>query len=112
MHTLELAKADEAELCNQIIREGRQFQRKQGFVQWTEDHPNIDTIRGDVADGTGYVLRVEGVTAGYMCIDFSGVAAYAAIEGTWGPNSPTPWCTAWLSAKISGEWDWWTPPLR
>ena len=88
MYTLELARADEVELCNQIICEGRQFQREQGFVQWTEDYPNIDTIRGDVADGTGYVLRVEGVTAGYMCIDFSGEPAYAEIQGAWGAERP------------------------
>ena len=31
MYTLELARADEVELCNQIICEGRQFQREQGF---------------------------------------------------------------------------------
>lgn len=93
MYILELARADEVELCNQIICEGRQFQREQGFVQWTEDYPNIDTIRGDVVDGTGYVLRVEGVTAGYMCIDFSGEPAYTVVH-------------PWPSAGTSGEWGW------
>lgn len=88
MYTLELAKADEVGLCDGIICEGRQFQREQGFVQWTEDYPNVDTIRGDVAAGIGYVLRVDGAAAGYMCIDFSGEPAYAEIEGAWGAEQP------------------------
>ena len=90
---MELAKAEEIALCNEIIRQGRQFQREQGFVQWTEDYPNIDTLRGDVADGTGYVLRVEGVIAGYMCIDFSGEPACTVVH-------------PWPSAGTSGEWGW------
>ena len=46
-----------------------------------------------MADGTGYVLRVEGVIAGYMCIDFSGGAAYTVVH-------------PWPSAGTSGEWGW------
>ena len=88
MYALELAKAEEIALCNEIIRQGRQFQQEQGFVQWTEDYPSIDTLRRDVADCTGYVLRVEGVIAGYMCIDFSGEPAYAEIQGAWGAERP------------------------
>lgn len=48
MYALELAKAEEIALYNEIIRQGRQFQREQGFVQWTEDYPNIDTLRGGI----------------------------------------------------------------
>lgn len=88
MLTLESARADEIEACNEILQEGRQFQREQGFVQWTEDYPNMDTIRGDVAAGTGYALRADGVTAGYLCVDFSGEPAYAEIEGAWGAEQP------------------------
>ena len=90
---MELVKAEEIALCNEIIRQGRQFQQEQGFVQWTEDYPSIDTLRRDVADGTGYVLRVEGVIAGYMCIDFSGEPAYTVVH-------------PWPSAGTSGEWGW------
>lgn len=88
MLTLELARADEIEAYNEILQEGRRFQREQGFVQWTEDYPNMDTIRGDVAAGTGYALRADGVTAGYLCVDFSGEPAYAEIEGAWGAEQP------------------------
>lgn len=88
MYQLELARADEIELYNEIIQEGRRFQREQGFVQWTEDYPNLDTIRGDAAAGIGYVLRADGEAAGYMCIDFSGEPAYGEIEGAWGAEQP------------------------
>ncbi|MCI8454420.1 MAG: GNAT family N-acetyltransferase [Lachnospiraceae bacterium] len=86
MYTLELAEMDDVELCSQIIEEGRQFQREQGFVQWTDEYPNLDTIRGDAAAGIGYILKADGMPAGYMCIDFSGEPAYADIEGKWSSN--------------------------
>ncbi len=88
MYTLEKAGVNDVELCSQIIDEGRQFQREQGFVQWTEDYPNIDTIRSDVELGIGYVLKEDGVIAGYMCIDFSGEPAYKQIEGKWSCELP------------------------
>lgn len=88
MYQLELARADAVPACAEILEEGRRFQREQGFVQWTEDYPNAETVRGDVAAGTGYVLRADGVIAGYMCIDFSGEPAYAEIEGAWGAEQP------------------------
>lgn len=88
MYRLELAEERDVELCSRIIDEGRQFQNEQGFVQWTEDYPNMDTIRGDVAAGIGYVLKAEGVIAGYMCIDFSGEPAYERIEGAWHYDRP------------------------
>lgn len=88
MLTLELAGAEEIGAYNEILQEGRRFQQEQGFVQWTEDYPNMDTIRGDVAAGTGYALRADGVTAGYLCVDFSGEPAYAEIEGAWGAEQP------------------------
>ena len=36
---------EEAELCNEILDMGRKFQRAQGFVQWTDDYPSLDTVR-------------------------------------------------------------------
>lgn len=48
MNTLELAKTEELNRCYEIIDGGRAFQREQGFVQWTDDYPNLDTIRNDI----------------------------------------------------------------
>lgn len=89
METLELAKAKELDICYEIIDMGRSYQREQGFVQWTKDYPNRDTIKGDIATGKGYVLKLEdGVIAGYMCIDFDGEPAYDDIEGQWSAELP------------------------
>ena len=81
MDTLELARMEDIGACWQIIDEGRLFQREQGFVQWTEDYPNPDTIREDVQAEKGYVLRSGGVIAGYLYVDFSSEPAYAEIDG-------------------------------
>lgn len=88
MNTLELAQAGDAELCYGLIDEGRRFQQKQGFVQWTEDYPNLNTVREDVRKEKGYVVKVDGRIAGYMCIDFDGEPAYENIQGSWRTEEP------------------------
>ena len=88
MNTLELAKTEELNRCYEIIDGGRAFQREQGFVQWTDDYPNLDTVRNDIEQKKGYVLKVDGEIAGYMCIDFDGEPAYEEIEGEWRTGEP------------------------
>ena len=77
------AVPEEAELCYSFIEIGRQFQREQGFVQWTDDTPNLDTIRDDIREQKGYLIRVDGTAAGYVYISFDGESAYAEIDGEW-----------------------------
>lgn len=103
METLELAKANELTLCSQIIDEGRKYQREQGFLQWTDKYPNIETIREDIKTKKGYVVKVNNQIAGYMCIDFGGEPAYDNIQGTW--NTSTPYAVVHrlaLSANFRG----------
>lgn len=88
MYTLELAGMNELEQCVGIIDSGRNFQREQGFIQWTEDYPNVDTIRSDIQDKKGYVIKVDGQIAGYMCIDFGGDPDYEEICGNWNLDKP------------------------
>lgn len=83
MNTLEPAKKEEAAQCGRILSDGREFQKEQGFVQWTENYPNLDTIYEDIKAQKGYVLKVDEKLAGYMCIDFSGEPAYSDIKGAW-----------------------------
>ena len=83
MNTIERARIEDAELCNEILNDGRRFQQEQGFVQWTEAYPNIDTIYQDIKGETGYVIKIDGRIAGYLSIDFSGEPAYEDIEGAW-----------------------------
>ncbi|MCI6040106.1 MAG: GNAT family N-acetyltransferase [Clostridiales bacterium] len=88
MNTLEAARPNELDACWAIIREGRAFQNEQGFVQWTEDYPNRETLRQDIEEGKGFVLKVDGTIAAYMCVDFDGEPAYADIEGRWETKEP------------------------
>ena len=88
MNTLEAARPNELDACWEIIREGRAFQNEQGFVQWTEDYPNRETLRQDIEEGKGFVLKVDGTIAAYMCVDFNGEPAYAEIDGTWLDQAP------------------------
>lgn len=87
-YTLEKVQAWELDTCMGIIDAGKAFQREQGFTQWTDDYPNRDTLRGDIRDGTGYVLKADGRVAGYMCIDFGGEPAYDKIDGQWASDEP------------------------
>lgn len=83
MNTLEVAQPQDLETCWRIINEGREFQREQGFVQWDDTYPTVDLIREDIKAQKGYVLKIDGVIAGYMFIDFSGEPAYLNIKGQW-----------------------------
>ncbi len=77
------AAPDEVEVCYQIIDQGREFQQMQGFTQWTKEYPDLKTIQDDIANHKGYVVKINGVIAGYLCVDFSGEPAYANIDGAW-----------------------------
>ena len=48
MKTLEMALEKDIYICKQIIDDGKAFQKEQGFTQWTESYPNIDTIRDEI----------------------------------------------------------------
>lgn len=88
MNTLELAQLADVERCYQIIDAGREFQKKQGFVQWTDEYPNLDTIQRDIEQQKGYVMKVDGTIAGYLYLDFDGEPDYATIQGKWRTEEP------------------------
>ena len=88
MYLLELAQAQNATECYRVIDEGRMFQKEQGFIQWTDDYPNEQTILDDIDAEKGYILTSDHRIAGYMCIDFDGEPAYENIEGAWNSNQP------------------------
>ena len=88
MYLLELAQAQDVAECYRIIDEGRMFQKEQGFIEWTDDYRNEQTILDDIDAEKGYILTSDHRIAGYMCIDFSGEPAYAKIEGAWNSEQP------------------------
>ena len=88
MHSLESAQPKDDAACYEIIQAAKEFQREQGFIQWTGDYPNESTIRNDVQTNKGYVLTANDEIAGYLCIDFFGEPAYEKIEGNWNTELP------------------------
>lgn len=88
MYTLELAQSEDITVCYEIIKEGRNFQKEQGFEQWTEEYPNRDTVLSDIQSKKGYVVKANHEISGYMCIDFSGEPAYEDIKGEWRSDTP------------------------
>ena len=82
MFALFPAQLSEVDACYDLIDQGRAFQRKQGFVQWTPDYPQREHVASDIEAGRGYALKDEsGHVAGYICIDFGGEPAYDSIKG-------------------------------
>ena len=77
------ARWEEVAAVMEIIRDGRAFQRQQGFVQWDDTHPTQAAVEDDIRRGDGYAFRVDGCLAGYLCLSFNGDPAYPAIVGAW-----------------------------
>ena len=95
MYTLELAREADVQRCGEILDEGRAFQRAQGFVQWTEDYPNTNTIREDIQNRKGYVIRFDGPSP-HICASTLTVSPPTGRSRAPGRRrSPMPWCIGW-----------------
>lgn len=86
----ELILAQETEIprCFDILNSARNFQRKQGFIQWPDGYPPYSAIAEDVCTGKGYVVKADGEIACYMYIGLDGDPAYEAIKGAWHNELP------------------------
>ena len=83
MYILKRANLEDAESCYKILDFGRSFQREQGFVQWTDNFPNFDTVKDDISKEKGYKLLYENEIIAYMYIAFDGEKEYDNIDGSW-----------------------------
>ena len=88
MVTLRLCTENDVPRCMAFIREAKAHQQEQGFTQWDEDYPTPALLESDVALERGYVIEADGVSVGYVCIDFGGEPAYDAIDGAWLTQQP------------------------
>lgn len=52
MNTIEVARAEDCAIGYDMINMGREFQKERGFVQWTDEYPNQDTIYHDIQQKT------------------------------------------------------------
>ena len=87
-YELVLAQPEDFRRCMDILNAGREFQREQGFIQWPDGYPDEESVRFDLRDGLGYVLKVDGVIAAYIYIGFDGDPSYPAIKGAWKHDGP------------------------
>lgn len=88
MYTLVPAIQEEIAVYCRIINEAKDFQRSQGFVQWTDDYPNEGIILEDIKSKKGFAVKTGNETAAYLCIDFAGEPAYNHIVGKWNSEQP------------------------
>ena len=88
MNKIELAHVNDVDRCLEIIDSGKKFQNDQGFVEWTDDYPNRESILEDILANKGFVLRIDGIIAGYLRIDFTGMPYYKEILGDWHTEEP------------------------
>ena len=85
---LSLAQPEDFDRAMEILRAGRDFQRQQGFVQWTDSFPNPEVIRDDLKKGLGYVIKAGDSIAAYFYLGFDGDPAYPQIDGKWIYDEP------------------------
>ena len=83
MDQFRAALPEEVSDCFGLIRMGQQYQRAQGFTQWTEAYPNESTIARDIEAGSGKVLCIDGRIAAYICISLEPEPAYDSLIGSW-----------------------------
>ena len=87
-YELTLAQMEDFRRCMDILNDGREFQRAQGFVQWADGYPDEGSVLGDLQNGLGYVVKVDGAIAAYMYIGIDGDPAYPEIKGAWNYDEP------------------------
>lgn len=94
--SLPQANADNLQLYLDILRQGRDHQRRLGFVQWSDTFPDPQVIARDIERGVAREVRWGGEVAGYLVLDFAGEQAYENLQGKWllpEPFSAHPYAT-------------------
>ena len=89
MFTLKKATMQDHPIACTFLSQARAYQRAQGFVQWTDNNPNEQTLAADIAAGKGYLLCQADTPIGYVYIDLTGEPVYRHLtEGAWGTDAP------------------------
>lgn len=81
-------KIEEAHIALDILSDARNHQREQGFVQWTDDYPNLKTVLEDINNNSAYFFVKDNSPFGYTYIGFDGEVTYKEIQGNWKSNQP------------------------
>ncbi len=84
-----------------IIAQAKTFLKNSGSSQWQAEYPNEITIQNDIAEKVGYVLMIDGQTAGYSAVIAGVEPTYRDIEGSW-HNEADEYATIHRMAISSG----------
>ena len=79
-------KMEEADLdaVMLIVRQAKNYLRKNRVDQWQEGYPNEDTFRADMARGEGYVMTYDGRIAGIFTLSDRPENYYGRLtDGKW-----------------------------
>lgn len=70
-----------------ILAQGREAQRRQGFMQWADGYPALESVEADIRLGHGYVFEVEGLVAAYVAIACED-SEYERLGAIWRHEAP------------------------
>ena len=83
------ARLEELESLLAVYDYGRGLMRRTGNLnQWTDGYPQPDLLRGDIAEGSLYVVEREGRIAGVFYCKVFEDPTYAEIDGAWHFDEP------------------------
>ena len=100
---IEPAKISDLNYIMTIINSSKQFLKEAGSNQWQNGYPDENIIKEDINNGHGWILKVNGKTAGYAACIIGKDPTYANIEdGEWA-NDEDPYATIHRLA-ISGDY--------
>lgn len=86
MHFRKACPGDYEEIMA-ILASGRDAQRKFGFRQWGDDFPSGTMVSNDIITGSGYIMEIDGLTAGYAAI-FVSDSEYEQLSHIWLKKRP------------------------
>lgn len=81
--TLEKATLADASDIWEILQFAIESRRLDGSQQWQDGYPNLATVKSDIEDGYGYLLRENGQVLCYCALLFNNEPAYNNIVGKW-----------------------------
>lgn len=89
---IEQARSKDLDSIMKIINSSKKLLKKEGSTQWQNGYPATDDIKKDIDDGDGWILRVDGQTAGYAACIVGDDPTYQKIDGAWA-NNDDPYAT-------------------
>lgn len=88
--TVRKACADDLDKIQMIYAYAREFMRKTGNPnQWKDNSPSLEDILGDIKNGTGFVIELNGKICGVFAFILGEDPTYKYIEdGEWLSDEP------------------------